>query len=76
MLREWLIFAICVGVGGHIALGVVLHAPGFWPWNMTGFYGLLSGLAVYGVVQGVRSAWRLFRPLGKPTVTQKSKASW
>ena len=54
MMREWIIFALCLGVGGHIALGVVMHAPGLWPWSTTGFYGLLSGLAVYGLVQAGR----------------------
>jgi hypothetical protein len=28
MMQEWIIFALCLGVGGHIALGVVMHAPG------------------------------------------------
>ncbi len=28
MMREWIIFALCLGVGGHIGLGVVMHAPG------------------------------------------------
>ena len=28
MIREWIIFALCLGVGGHIGLGVVMHAPG------------------------------------------------
>jgi len=46
MMQEWIIFALCLGVGGHIALGVVMHAPGLWPWSTTGFYGLerTSGL--------------------------------
>jgi hypothetical protein len=51
MMREWIIFALCLGVGGHIALGVVMHAPSFWPWSMTGYYGFMSGLVVYGLVQ-------------------------
>ena len=41
MMREWIIFALCLGVGGHVALGVVLHAPELWPWSTAGFYGLL-----------------------------------
>jgi hypothetical protein len=61
MMREWIIFALCLGVGGHVALGVVLHAPGFWPWNTAGLYGLLSGLAVYGLVQGARALWKVAR---------------
>jgi len=54
MMQEWIIFVLCLGVGGHIALGVVMHAPGLWPWSTTGFYSLLSGLVVYGLVQAGR----------------------
>lgn len=61
MAREWIIFAICLGLGGHIALGVVLHAPDLWPIGRAGLYGMLSGLAVYGIVQLGRSVWRLRR---------------
>ncbi len=57
MMREWIIFALCLGVGGHIALGVILHAPGYWPWRAAALYGLLSGLAVYATVQALRAAW-------------------
>lgn len=57
LAREWIIFAVCLGIGGHIALGFVLHAPDLWPWRRAWFYGLLSGLAVYGVVQVVRWVW-------------------
>lgn len=61
MVREWIIFAICLGLGGHIALGVVLHAPDLWPWSRAGLYGLLSGMGLYGLVQLGRSIWRLHR---------------
>ncbi|MBI3808782.1 MAG: hypothetical protein HY281_14940 [Nitrospirae bacterium] len=61
MMQEGIIFALCLGVGGHIALGVVMHDPSLWPWSTTGFYGLLSGLAVYGLVQTGRGVWKLFR---------------
>ena len=64
-MREWIIFALCLGVGGHIALGVLMHAAGLWRWNTTGFYGLLSGVAVYGLVQAGRGVWKLFRHLPK-----------
>ena len=57
MTREWIIFAICLGLGGHIALGVILHAPELWPWNDAGLAGLLIGLWVYGIVQLVRWLW-------------------
>jgi len=57
LVREWIIFAVCLGVGGHIALGFVLHVPELWPWGQAGLYGLLNGLAVYAVVQVVRWIW-------------------
>ncbi len=58
LIREWIIFALCLGVGGHIALGFVLHAPEMWPWSRSGLYGLLSGLAVYALVQLSRLVWK------------------
>ncbi len=61
MIREWIIFAICLGLGGHIALGVVLHAPGFWPWNYAALYGLLTGFTLYAMVQVARSLWWFLR---------------
>lgn len=76
MMREWIIFALCLGVGGHVALGVVMHVPGFWPWSMTGFYGMLSGLAVYGLVQGGRVVWKLFRRAPKIHSKNGPNVSW
>ena len=76
MVREWIIFALCLGVGGHIALGVVLHAPGYWPWSTAGFYGLLSGLALYGVVQAVRALWKVLRQTPKNPSKDESGTSW
>ena len=61
LIREWIIFALCLGVGGHIALGFVLHAPERWPWSRAGLYGLLSGLAVYALVQASRLIWKAVR---------------
>ena len=61
LMREWIIFALCLGVGGHIALAFVLHAPELWPWSRAGLYGLLSGLAVYVLVQVIRLIWRAAR---------------
>lgn len=61
LIREWIIFALCLGIGGHIALGFVLHAPGLWPWSRAGLYGLLSGLGVYASVQTGRWIWGLLR---------------
>lgn len=76
MMREWIIFALCLGVGGHIALGMVLHAPGYWPWNTAALYGLLSGLTFYVLVQVARVIWKWIRPA--PTHSQKSDSgtSW
>jgi len=74
-MREWIIFALCLGVGGHVALGVMLHAPDLWPWSTAGFYGLLSGLAVYAVVQGARGLWRVFRT-SKTTAQPSSQNPW
>ena len=61
MVREWVIFAICLGLGGHLVLGLILHAPDLWPWHEAGLYGLLVGLSVYVVVQLLRSLWWLLR---------------
>ncbi len=61
MAREWIIFAVCFGLGGHIALGVVLHAPDLWPWSKAWLYGLFSGLTLYVLVQVVRSLWWIRR---------------
>lgn len=57
LAREWIIFALCLGAGGHLALGFVLHAPDMWPWSRAGLYGLLSGLVIYVSVQVVRFVW-------------------
>lgn len=71
LIREWIIFALCLGVGGHIALGFVLHAPEVWPWSRAGLYGLLSGLAVYALVQFSRLIWKAAR---KQHVSESSSA--
>lgn len=57
LAREWIIFALCLGAGGHLALGFVLHAPDLWPWSRAGLYGLLSGLVIYILVQALRFLW-------------------
>ena len=74
MMREWIIFALCLGVGGHVALGVILHAPELWPWSTAGYYGMLSGLGIYAVVQGGRGLWRLLR--SSKTGEHSSDPSW
>jgi predicted anti-sigma-YlaC factor YlaD len=71
MIREWIIFALCLGAGGHIALAVMLHAPNLWPWSTAGFYGLMTGIILYALVQGGRVLWKVSRrshsaPCDKP----------
>jgi hypothetical protein len=60
--REWIIFALSLGLGAHIMLGLMLHAPNRWPWHELGLYGILIGLSVYVVVQVGRSCWWVIRP--------------
>lgn len=43
LAREWIIFALCMGLGGHLVLAVILHTPDRWPWSDAGVYGLLVG---------------------------------
>jgi hypothetical protein len=76
MMREWIIFALCLGFGGHVALGVMLHAPDLWPWSTAGFYGLLSGLFIYGVVQGGRVLWKIWRPSSETSSRDASGPLW
>lgn len=61
LMREWIVFALCLGFGGHIALAFVLHAPDVWPWSRASLYGIFSGLAVYGLVQLLRFLWQRMR---------------
>lgn len=75
-MREWIIFALCLGVGGHVALGVMLHAPDLWPWRTAGFYGLLSGLVIYAVAQGIRGVWKIFRAPHESSSDRPSNGSW
>ncbi|MFO0774975.1 MAG: hypothetical protein U0172_09955 [Nitrospiraceae bacterium] len=62
MIREWIIFALCLGAGGHLALGFIMHAPEAWPWPRAGAAGLLTGFCLYIVVQIGRMVWRWVRP--------------
>lgn len=62
MMREWIIFALCLGAGGHLALAIVLHAPESWPWPQAGLAGLLMGFGCYLGVQALRIVWRMVRP--------------
>jgi len=65
MVREWILFAICLGLGGHIALGLILHAPDRWTWQQAGPQGLLGGLAVYAAIQLARSIRWVVKGRGK-----------
>ncbi|HEU4686268.1 MAG TPA: hypothetical protein VFS39_17300 [Nitrospira sp.] len=76
MIREWILFALCLGAGGHIALAVVLHAPDLWPWSSVALYGLLSGLMMYGVVQAGRLMWKLLRPSEETASREKPGSLW
>ena len=60
-VREWIIFAVCLGLGGHIALALLLHVPEQWPVRTLWLYGLLLALSVYVCVQLLRSVWWLCR---------------
>jgi len=71
LMREWILFALCLGLGGHIALAFVLHAPDLWPWSRAGLYGIFSGLAVYALVQLVRGLREFFR---KPDLSDSHPA--
>ena len=55
VFREWIIFAISMGAGAHVALGMILHAPERWDWNHTATHTILIGFAIYGVIQIIRS---------------------
>ena len=56
-VREWIIFALCLGLGAHITLGLVIHDGEAWPAQTAGAYGILVSLALYVVVQLIRSIW-------------------
>ena len=73
MAREWIIFALCLGLGGHIVLGIILHNPESWPWSEGGLRALLVGLSVYVVVQLLRSIWWLIRSRNRRADAGSSK---
>ena len=57
VIREWIVLALCLGLGAHVALGVLLHGSMDWPTEAFGFYGILFGVVIYMVVQVGRSIW-------------------
>jgi len=60
-IREWIIFALCLGLGAHVTLGLVMHDVQAWPAQTFGIYGVLISLAIYVVVQLIRSIWWIMR---------------
>ena len=61
VFREWIILAVSMGAGAHIALGLILHSPDTWDWNHTATHIGLIGLSVYVAIQIGRSCWWFFR---------------
>ena len=61
VFRECIIFAVSIGAGAHIALGLILHSPDTWDWNHTAVHTILIGLSVYVVIQIARSCWWFFK---------------
>ena len=56
-IREWIVFSLCLGIGAHIVLGLILHSPELWPLKSIWVYGLLIPFSVYVIVQLGRSLW-------------------
>ena len=54
-LREWIIFALSIGLGGHVALGLILHDPTSSLWQNIGWKTFFIGLFIYAVIQAGRS---------------------
>jgi len=65
MVREWIVLALCLGLGAHVALGVLLHGSLDWPTETFGLYGIFFGIFIYVVVQVSRSVWRLWQGRSK-----------
>lgn len=61
VIREWIVLALCLGFGAHIALGFLLHGSLGWPTEEFGFYGIVFGVMVYVVVQVIRSVWWVWK---------------
>jgi len=59
--REWIIFSLSVGLGGHLALGVLLHTLTPDRWQEMGGKALLFGLVVYVAVQTSRALYLAIR---------------
>ena len=59
--REWIIFALSIGLGGHVALGLVLHDPSGRQWQDAGWNAFFIGLFIYVLFQGGRSIYLVIR---------------
>lgn len=57
VIREWIILALCVGLGAHVTLGMVLHGQEGWSGATYATYGILISLSIYVLVQLGRSVW-------------------
>jgi hypothetical protein len=57
--REWIIFALSIGLGGHVALGLVLHDPS--ARQGIGWKAVLIGLFIYVLFQAGRSIFLVIR---------------
>ena len=67
--REWIIFALSFGLGGHIALGLMLHNPSPERWQAMGWKVFFIGLFVYVAVQAGRSIYLVIRTRRAKRVT-------
>ncbi len=61
LAREWIIFALSFGLGGHVALGFVLHNPSPERWQAMGWNAVFFGVFVYVTVQAGRSIYLAIR---------------
>lgn len=59
--REWIIFALSFGLGGHVALGFILHSSTPERWQTIGWKAVFFGLFVYVAVQAGRSIYSAIR---------------
>jgi DMSO reductase anchor subunit len=61
LAREWIILALSFGLGGHVALGFVLHSPSPERWQAMGWNAVFFGVFVYVTVQASRSIYLAIR---------------
>ncbi len=61
--REWIIFALSFGLGGHVALGFMLHSSTPNCWQTMGWKAVFFGLFVYVAAQAGRSIYLAIRSL-------------